>query len=44
MIETIGGEDSLDGTLPGGYLDGQMENTTGSIGRGWKGIGDDGSR
>ena len=44
MTETIGGEDFLDGMPPGGYLDGQTENTTGSIGRGWKGIGDDGSR
>jgi len=33
-IKTIGGEDSLDGTPPGDYLDGQMKSTINSTGRG----------
>ena len=44
MTKTIGEEGSLDGTPPGDYSDGQMESTTGSTGRGQKGIGGDGSR
>jgi len=43
MTKTTGEEDSLDGTLPGDYLDGQMESTIGSTGRGWKEIGGNGS-
>jgi len=44
MTENTVGEDSLDNTLPGDYMDGQMESTTNSTGRGWKEIGDDGRK
>ena len=40
MTENTVGEDSLDDTLPGNYMDGQMESMTNSTGRGWKEIGD----
>jgi len=38
----IGGEDSLDGTPPGDYLDGQMESMIANIGRDWRGTGSGG--
>ena len=44
MTENTVGEDSLDSTLPGDYMDGQMESMTNSTGRGWKEIGDGGRR
>ena len=44
MTENTVGENSLDGTRPEDYMDGQMESMTNSIGRDWKGIGDDGRR
>jgi len=39
MTRTTGEKDSLDGTLPGDYLDSQTGDTIGSTGRGWKGTG-----
>jgi len=42
MTRSTAEEDSLDSTLPGGYLDGQMESTTISTGRGWRKIGGNG--
>ena len=44
MTENTVGKDSLDDTLPGNYMDGQMESMTNSTGRDWKEIGDDGRR
>jgi len=38
----IGGEDSLDSTLPGDYSDGQMESMITNIGRDWRGTGSGG--
>jgi len=35
MIKSTGEEDSLVSMLPGGYLDGQMESTVDSTGKGW---------
>ena len=40
MTENTVGEDSLDNTPPGDYMDGQMESMTNSTSRGWKEIGD----
>jgi len=34
MTENTAGEGFLNGTLPGDYMDGQMESTTNSTGRG----------
>jgi len=34
-IKIIGGENSLNGILPGNYLDGQMESMTENIGKRW---------
>ena len=44
MTENTAGENSLDGIPPGDYMDGQMESTANSTGRGWKEIEDDGKR
>ena len=43
MTRITGEEDSLDGTLPEDYLDGQTGSMIGSTGRGWKGTRGDGS-
>ena len=44
ITENTIGEDSLDDIPPENYMDGQMESTTNSTGKGWRGIGDDGRR
>jgi len=42
MIKIIEGEDSLDGTPPEDYLDGQIESMIDSIGKDWRGTGSGG--
>ena len=44
ITENTVGENSLDGIPPGDYMDGQIESTTNSTGRGWREIGDGGKR